>query len=595
MERLDEESADLDYLEENLKKTEELTKKMTSMLNVFDDRLVRLEASILPIHGSTQKLTKLVDNIDKTRTGVLEIIGYFDLVVREEATIKKGPNENDLVPYLKSIGKCKKAMEVLAGMRLKSTAMLQLEELFRKWLTSRSNPIEPLSYITKNLDIPGIPQAPIQNLAKLSSYLETYGQELDYKSNFVDVYSEVRSNYLVKSLTLLAQGSISTAERRNTPVYEKGTCGFNSYTEAMLRMFKTEYEVASKVLSQKFVQAGFKNAIQQSFDNYIETGKVLNNRVRRFIETDLFLAFDILESLNRHVLAFDDIFMLTGKKDVSYGELLHSLKGVTLRSIPEFIEEIKTHRTKTSGLPSDGTIHEMTINTLQHMKRMSDYPETIEQILLTLGDGNWNVSDKDPNFSRNRAGGLTVGSDVVKHYYSLALSLDSKARTYKKTSLTCIFLLNNYQYILKAIRTQFSKLLDPEVERKYESLVQKCNDGYQDTWKACFANLMDYTVVRGTLKSTLSPNDKQTFKEKLKNFYTEFDEIFKIHKGYTIPDLELRNKVTRDIKIVLLPIYNRFLEKFQQADYSKGTSKYIKYDSATLENMVSRLFDGSIY
>ncbi|CAJ0880946.1 4128_t:CDS:10, partial [Entrophospora sp. SA101] len=481
------------------------------------------------------------------------------------------PNENDLVPYLKSIGKCKKAMEVLAGMRLKSTAMLQLEELFRKWLTSRSNPIEPLSYITKNLDIPGIPQAPIQNLAKLSSYLETYGQELDYKSNFVDVYSEVRSNYLVKSLTLLAQG-------------------FFVLTHEL-----TEYEVASKVLSQKFVQAGFKNAIQQSFDNYIETGKVLNNRVRRFIETDLFLAFDILESLNRHVLAFDDIFMLTGKKDVSYGELLHSLKGVTLRSIPEFIEEIKTHRTKTSGLPSDGTIHEMTINTLQHMKRMSDYPETIEQILLTLGDGNWNVSDKDPNFSRNRAGGLTIGSDVVKHYYSLALSLDSKARTYKKTSLTCIFLLNNYQYILKAIRTQFSKLLDPEVERKYESLVQKCNDGYQDTWKACFANLMDYTVVRGTLKSTLSPNDKQTFKEKLKNFYTEFDEIFKIHKGYTIPDLELRNKVTRDIKIVLLPIYNRFLEKFQQADYSKGTSKYIKYDSATLENMVSRLFDGSIY
>lgn len=68
--------------------------------------------------------------------------------------------------------------------------------------------------------------------------------------------------------------------------------------------------MASKVLPQKCVQAGFKNAIQQSFDNYIETGKVLNNRVKRFIETDLFLAFDILESLNRHVLAFDDMFVV---------------------------------------------------------------------------------------------------------------------------------------------------------------------------------------------------------------------------------------------------------------------------------------------
>ncbi|CAG8828230.1 25143_t:CDS:2, partial [Dentiscutata erythropus] len=63
MERLDEDSADLAFLEENLEKTEDLTEKMTSMLNVFDDRLVRLEASILPIHKSTQTLTKLVDSI----------------------------------------------------------------------------------------------------------------------------------------------------------------------------------------------------------------------------------------------------------------------------------------------------------------------------------------------------------------------------------------------------------------------------------------------------------------------------------------------------------------------------------------------------
>jgi len=30
-------------------------------------------------------------------------------------------NENDLEPYLNSIGKCKKAMDVLGGMRLKSS------------------------------------------------------------------------------------------------------------------------------------------------------------------------------------------------------------------------------------------------------------------------------------------------------------------------------------------------------------------------------------------------------------------------------------------------------------------------------------------
>ena len=43
-----------------------------------------------------------------------------------------------------------------------------------------------------------------------------------------------------------------------------------------------------------------------------------------------------------------------------------------------------------------------------------------------------------------------------------------------------------------------------------------------------------------------------------------------------------------------MPIYNRFLEKYQQTEFSKNPTKYIRYDSQTLENMVNRLFDGSV-
>ncbi|CAG8477746.1 11307_t:CDS:10 [Diversispora eburnea] len=555
MERLDEESADLDFLEENLRKTEALTEKMTSMLNVFDDRLVRLEASILPIHKSTQTLSKLVDNIDKTRGGVLEIIGYFELVEREEMTIKRGPNENDLEPYLNSINKCNKAMEILGSMRLKSSekvlaAILQLEDIFRQWLISRSTPIEPLAYIAKSTEIPGIPSGPLKNLATLSSYLATYSPELGYSSDFVKAYIDVRSNYLVKSLTLLGQASISTAEKRSTPVYEKGTCGFNSYTDSLLKMFKKEYEVAESILTHDNVAAGFRGAIQQSFDNFVEIGKTLNNRVKKNMQTDVFLAFDMMESLNKNVVAFEEIFRLAGKKDSSYADLLHSLRAVALRSFPEFLDEIKSHRTKTSGLPNDVTVHELTITTLQQLKRLTDYPETVESTLLTLGDGNWNVSEKDPLSSRDKGGRGASGNIIMKHYF---------AKTYKKPALTSIFLLNNYHYILKSIRSQFLSVLDSEIEFKHDKLVKKYNDAYQDSWKSCFGFLLDYTYVRGgTFKTN---NDKQTVKEKFKNFNTEFDELYKVHKGYAIPDLELRTQVIKDIRDVLIPMYNRFLEK----------------------------------
>ncbi|RIB02778.1 Cullin repeat-like-containing domain protein [Gigaspora rosea] len=591
MERLDEDSADLAFLEENLEKTEELTEKMTSMLNVFDDRLVRLEASILPIHKSTQTLTKLVDNIDKTRNSVVEIIGYFDLVEREEVTIKRGPKGNDLDSYLSSIGKCNKAMEVLGAMSLKSSekiigqlkqilkaAMLQLEDLFRLWLTERSNPIEPLSFLSKKLEIPGIPSAPSKNLATLSSYLAITGPELGYTSEFFKVYIDVRSNYLVKSLTMLAQASISTAEKRSTPVYEKGTCGFNSYTDAVLMMFTTEYGVAEKILPSEYVSSSFRDTIQPSLENFVEIGKTLNNRVKKNMQTDIYLTFDMMETINTKMGTFDEIFKLAGKKDTAFSDLLHSLRAVAIRSFPEFLDEIKVkyHPTKTSGLPNDATVHELTITTLQHLKRLTDYPEAVESTLLTLGD----------------AFNYDYVADVLE---CLAQSLDSKARTYKKPALTSIFLLNNYYYILKSIRTQFMSVLDPEVESKFDKMVKKWNDAYQDTWKSCFSNLMDYTWVRGgALKTTLGSNERQTVKEKFKNFNTEFDELYKAHKGYAMPDPELRNQVIRDIRGVLIPMYNRFLEKHQQSEFSKNPTKYIRYDSATLESIVNRLFDGSI-
>ncbi|CAG8848861.1 14650_t:CDS:2, partial [Racocetra persica] len=107
------------------------------------------------------------------------------------------PDGNDLDSYLNSIGKCNKAMEVLGAMSLKSSekiigqlkqilkaAMLQLEDLFRLWLTERSNPIEPLSFLTKKLEMPGIPISTAKNLATLSSYLATTGLELGYTSEF---------------------------------------------------------------------------------------------------------------------------------------------------------------------------------------------------------------------------------------------------------------------------------------------------------------------------------------------------------------------------------------------------------------------------
>lgn len=59
---MDDEAADIELLEQHLNKTSQISQRMTSILSKFDTRLVKLEKSILPLHNSTQSLTRLVQS-----------------------------------------------------------------------------------------------------------------------------------------------------------------------------------------------------------------------------------------------------------------------------------------------------------------------------------------------------------------------------------------------------------------------------------------------------------------------------------------------------------------------------------------------------
>ncbi|KAH8556018.1 hypothetical protein BGW37DRAFT_156097 [Umbelopsis sp. PMI_123] len=105
----------------NLQKMEDLTQRMTGMLDSFDGRLMKLEASILPIHKSTQNLTHLADNIDAALKSTESIVKCMDLPSKEEALILKGPDENNTLPYLQSLAKLKDALEILVNSKLRAT------------------------------------------------------------------------------------------------------------------------------------------------------------------------------------------------------------------------------------------------------------------------------------------------------------------------------------------------------------------------------------------------------------------------------------------------------------------------------------------
>lgn len=82
-------------------------------------------------------------------------------------------------------------------------------------------------------------------------------------------------------------------------------------------------------------------------------------------------------------------------------------------------------------------------------------------------------------------------------------------------------------------------------------------------------------------------------KNKMQNFNTDFEEMYRAQKSYAMPDQELRNQVLREVKQVLLPLYSRFVDKYQGTDFTKNPAKYIKYDRDQLERMINQFFEPS--
>src|SRR5271169_1092756 len=101
---LEESLAALSVLEENLKKTDSLTEKMSSLLStVFDARLGKLEADVKPMFNTTRNLTQISQSlfplllcevhwvdIDLTIAAMDNMRKNFDTVPREESIIRAG-------------------------------------------------------------------------------------------------------------------------------------------------------------------------------------------------------------------------------------------------------------------------------------------------------------------------------------------------------------------------------------------------------------------------------------------------------------------------------------------------------------------------
>ncbi|KAF9388708.1 exocyst complex component exo70 [Podila verticillata] len=621
---LDEEAAELDGLVTSLDKTNTVSSKMVGILNSFDTRLAHLESSVLPIHKSTQNLTRLAGNMNQTVASLEAILGYFDLAAQEEAIVMSPLADQDLQTFLQSVGRIREALRAMTSVNLKAgdrvvqqlkrslkAATGQLHEKLKLQLTQNSPPLD-LKIVTSSdrKDIPSLPQNAVQTLVTLTKALaEIEADPNSAPTGYLKSYCEIRANSMIKSLTPLYQSSM--VELRG--VYDKGSSPFIPYTTSLLKLCRNEADLSDTLLDAKMLSLAFMGSIMPPIEQWVECGRTITRRVRKTYTSEVGILFDVIETLESSMNTFESVFGLARRqKENDALELLKSFKAAAMRTFIDFISELRNHNNpKYQAMPLDGTVHQLTSDTLNYVKRLMAYQPMVESVLTLIGDGNWNNPEAGAN-RRSQAPSRSARA-VFQHYLAdvleaLVQNIDVKSKFYKKgQTLTQLFLLNNYFYISKSVRTH-PGLLDlingPDAANTpanslasavYERPLKQNADLYQDNWKPCVEHLMDVTYVHdGGVQHALNSNQRQVVKDKFKNFNHDFDELWKTQKQYSIPDQDLRQMVLKDVNQIMIPMYEKFLNKYSSNnssyEFTKNVQKYIRYDVSMVKDMVNQFF-----
>lgn len=175
--------------------------------------------------------------------------------------------------------------------------------------------------------------------------------------------------------------------------------------------------------------------------------------------------------------------------------------------------------------------------TLNILRRLKDYLQTLE-LILSLFPNPFKTSDPtlDPQTKTRIVAALadpnpqeTVSSpryfaDILD---ALLTNIETKSRNYKKSSLQAVFLMNNYSYVLSALRTDLPNLAPGDYELRCEKGLAKWREVYLDGWKPVLEHLMDITYVSGgKVQGQLGRAQREVIKEKFKvGFPTKEMEI----------------------------------------------------------------------
>ncbi|KAM6468961.1 exocyst complex component 7 isoform 5-T5 [Liasis olivaceus] len=534
-----------------------------------------------------------------------------------------------------------------------------LESEFRSLMTRNSKPVPPiliLDLITldddlktqEDMTLEHLPESVLQDIVRISGWLVEYGRNHD----FMNVYYQIRSSQLDRSIKGLKEhfrkNSSSSGvpyspavqnKRKDTPtkkpIKRPGTIRkaqnlLKQYSQqcldgkkgasnlipiegrddmldmeidayihcvsAFIKLAQSEYQLLTEIIPEHHQKKTFDSLIQESLDNLMIEGDNIVSAARKAIIRHDYSAvltiFPILRHLKQTKPEFDQVLQGTAASTKNkLPSLITSMETTGAKALEDFADNIKNNPDKEYNMPKDGTVHELTSNAILFLQQLLDFQETAGAMLASQETSS-SASSYSSEFSRR-----LLSTYICKVLGNLQLNLLSKSKVYEDPALSAIFLLNNYNYILKSLEKseliQLVAVTQKTAERSYREHIEQQILTYQRSWLKVTDYISDKNLPVFQPGVKLKDKERQVIKERFKGFNDGLEELCKIQKAWAIPDMEQRDNIRQAQKTIVEETYAAFLSRYGSVPFTKNPEKYIKYRVEQVGEMIEKLFDTS--
>ena len=370
---------------------------------------------------------------------------------------------------------------------------------------------------------------------------------------------------------------------------------------ALLILLQSERSLIEVIIPENHQNEILDVLIQSSMDALVFEGEGIANSARKLIAKreyfSLLPLLPVLKYLGSVLIKFAEV--LQGIRPATQGtitNLFMNLELVGAKALEDFTDNIKHDPDKQSNMPKDGTVHELTSNTLVFLEHLLGYTNTVGNML------NSQEQVMDQHTQDVEAPKRTVAKYIFRVLAALGLNLELKSKSYVniagQQALSAIFLLNNYNYILRGLqRTGVLSLMIEgrfnEIESEYINLIEQQKRAYQDgSWKKVLNYLLEMDKPYTQSKDAkVGQKLKQVIKDKFKGFNSDFEEICETQKTYAVPDENLRDQLRQENINIIVPNYRSFQDKYLAIQFTKNVEKYVKYTPEEVKKKLSTFFD----